>query len=58
MIPFKLLSMKDGVNLTVGLPVIRTSPAHGVAFDIVRQNKKPFASSMVEAIKLAFKLNI
>jgi len=58
MIPFKLLSMKTGVNLTVGLPIIRTSPAHGVALDIMRSNKKPFASSMVEAIKLALKLSI
>ncbi|MCK9572996.1 MAG: 4-hydroxythreonine-4-phosphate dehydrogenase PdxA [Candidatus Omnitrophica bacterium] len=58
MIPFKLLSMKTGVNLTIGLPIIRTSPAHGVALDIVRQNKKPFSSSMVEAIKLALRLSI
>jgi 4-hydroxythreonine-4-phosphate dehydrogenase len=58
MIPFKLLSMKDGVNLTVGLPVIRTSPAHGVAYDVMRKNKKPFSSSMVEAIKLALRLAI
>lgn len=58
MIPFKLLAMKTGVNLTVGLPVIRTSPAHGVALDVMRSNKEPFASSMIEAIKLALKLSI
>lgn len=58
MIPFKLLSMKTGVNLTLGLPIIRTSPAHGVALDIMRQNKQPFSSSMVEAIKLALRLSI
>ncbi|MCK9615485.1 MAG: 4-hydroxythreonine-4-phosphate dehydrogenase PdxA, partial [Candidatus Omnitrophica bacterium] len=58
MIPFKLLSMKTGVNFTIGLPVIRTSPAHGVAFEVMRRNKKPFASSMVEAIKLALRLKI
>ncbi|MBU2265826.1 MAG: 4-hydroxythreonine-4-phosphate dehydrogenase PdxA, partial [Candidatus Omnitrophica bacterium] len=56
MIPFKLLSMKDGINLTLGLPVIRTSPAHGPAFDLIRQDKKPFSSSMLEAIKLAVQL--
>ena len=35
MIPFKLLSYGEGVNFTAGLPVIRTSPAHGTAYDIV-----------------------
>lgn len=32
--PFKTLAMNDGVNFTAGLPVVRTSPAHGVALDI------------------------
>lgn len=32
--PFKTLAMEEGVNYTAGLPVIRTSPAHGVAYDI------------------------
>jgi 4-hydroxythreonine-4-phosphate dehydrogenase len=58
MIPFKLLSMKTGVNLTLGLPIIRTSPAHGIAADLMRASKEPFASSMVEAIKLALRLSI
>ncbi|MFA5271538.1 MAG: 4-hydroxythreonine-4-phosphate dehydrogenase PdxA [Candidatus Omnitrophota bacterium] len=58
MTAFKLLSIKDGVNLTIGLPIIRTSPAHGVAYDIMRENKTPFSSSMVEAIKLSARLNI
>ena len=35
MLPFKLLSYGEGVNYTAGLPVIRTSPAHGTAYDIV-----------------------
>lgn len=39
MIPFKLLSFDEGVNFTAGLPVIRTSPAHGTAFDIVGKNE-------------------
>ena len=38
MIPFKLLSMGDGVNFTAGLSVVRTSPAHGVAYDIAGKN--------------------
>lgn len=36
--PFKALSMDDGVNYTAGLPVIRTSPAHGTAYDIAGKN--------------------
>ena len=32
--PFKALAMDEGVNYTAGLPVIRTSPAHGTAYDI------------------------
>jgi 4-hydroxythreonine-4-phosphate dehydrogenase len=34
LIPFKLLSFDEGVNFTAGLPIIRTSPAHGTAYDI------------------------
>lgn len=58
MIPFKLLSFKTGVNLTLGLPIIRTSPAHGVAFDLMRKRRKPLHSSMAAAIKLAHKLSL
>lgn len=58
MIPFKLLSLKSGVNLTLGLPIIRTSPAHGVAYDVVREGRIPFHSSMVAAIKLALRLSV
>ncbi len=38
LIPFKTLSFKSGVNYTAGLPVVRTSPAHGTAFDIAGKN--------------------
>jgi len=58
MIPFKLLSFRDGVNVTLGLPIIRTSPAHGVAFDLMRVNKRPFSSSMLAAIRLVLRLQI
>ncbi len=58
MIAFKLLAMHTGVNLTLGLPIIRTSPAHGTAYDLVRNGKKPFSSSMLAAIKLALQLNL
>ncbi|MBN1638653.1 MAG: 4-hydroxythreonine-4-phosphate dehydrogenase PdxA [Ignavibacteriales bacterium] len=37
LIPFKLLNAKSGVNYTMGLPIIRTSPAHGTAFDIAEK---------------------
>jgi len=39
LIPFKIYAMENGVNYTAGLPVIRTSPAHGTAYDIAGQNK-------------------
>lgn len=38
LIPFKTLSFKSGVNYTAGLPVVRTSPAHGTAFDMAGKN--------------------
>jgi len=38
LIPFKTISMDNGVNFTAGLPIIRTSPAHGTAYDIAGQN--------------------
>ena len=37
--PFKTLAMEDGVNYTAGLPFIRTSTAHGTAYDIAGENK-------------------
>ena len=51
MIPFKLLG-KDGVNVTAGLPIVRTSPAHGTAYDIAGKNIAD-AQSMRNAIYLA-----
>ena len=38
MIPIKLLSFENAVNVTIGIPIIRTAPAHGTAFDIAGQN--------------------
>jgi len=52
MIPFKTLAFDDGVNFTAGLPIVRTSPAHGTAFDIAGQNKAN-PGSMRAAIYLA-----
>lgn len=56
MIPAKLLSRGAGVNVTVGLNRIRTSPLHGVAFDIAGQDQAD-PGSMVAAIRLAQKLS-
>jgi 4-hydroxythreonine-4-phosphate dehydrogenase len=52
LIPFKLLNIQSGVNLTLGLPYVRTSPDHGTAYDIAGKGiANP--SSMKEAIRLA-----
>lgn len=53
--PFKLLSFGKGVNFTAGLPIIRTSPDHGTAFDIAGKGIAD-PSSFKEAYKLAVKL--
>ncbi|QDQ43079.1 4-hydroxythreonine-4-phosphate dehydrogenase PdxA [Methylacidiphilum kamchatkense] len=55
LIPFKLVSFYSGVNVTLGLPLIRTSPDHGVAIDIAGKNKAD-PRSLIAAIKLACKL--
>jgi 4-hydroxythreonine-4-phosphate dehydrogenase len=57
LIPFKLLSFENGVNMTLGLPYVRTSPDHGTAFDIAGKGMaRP--QSMIAAIQLAEKLII
>ena len=53
--PFKLLHFTDGVNLTLGLPLIRTSVDHGTAYDIAGKGVAD-ARSMKQAILLAAKL--
>jgi len=52
LIPLKLLAFDEAVNVTLGLPIIRTSPDHGTAFGIVGKNQAD-PTSMKEAIKLA-----
>jgi len=52
LIPFKAISFDDGVNFTAGLPIIRTSPAHGTAFDIAGKNMAS-ANSFTNALFLA-----
>jgi 4-hydroxythreonine-4-phosphate dehydrogenase len=55
LIPVKLLAFGRAVNVTLGLPIIRTSVDHGTAFDIAGRGVAD-ASSMVEAIRLAARL--
>lgn len=52
MIPFKTLSFDKGINFTAGLPFIRTSPAHGTAYDIAGKNEASH-NSFREAVYLA-----
>ncbi|HUW73126.1 MAG TPA: 4-hydroxythreonine-4-phosphate dehydrogenase PdxA [Methyloceanibacter sp.] len=52
LVPFKTLAFEEGVNVTLGLPFVRTSPDHGTAFDIAgtgRANPR----SLIEALRLA-----
>ena len=39
LVPFKTIAMDSGVNFTAGLPIVRTSPAHGTAYDIAGKNE-------------------
>ena len=49
LIPFKALAISDGINFTAGLPAVRTSPDHGVAFDIAGKDKAD-PSSFIAAV--------
>jgi 4-hydroxythreonine-4-phosphate dehydrogenase len=51
----KLLAFGSAVNVTLGLPIIRTSVDHGTAFDIAGQDRAD-AGSLVEAVVLAARL--
>lgn len=52
LIPLKTLHFDDGVNMTLGLPIVRTSPDHGTAFDIAGQNAAN-PGAMIAAIEMA-----
>jgi 4-phospho-D-threonate 3-dehydrogenase / 4-phospho-D-erythronate 3-dehydrogenase len=54
-IPFKMLAFDTGVNVTMGLPLVRTSPDHGTAFDIAWQGKAS-PDSFLSAFDLAVRL--
>lgn len=55
LIPMKLLAEGDGVNFTAGLPLVRTSPDHGTAFDIAGMGRAS-AESAVSAVKTALEV--
>ncbi len=52
LIPFKTVAFEDGVNVTLGLPFVRTSPDHGTAFGIAAEGCAS-AQSFIESLKLA-----
>ncbi|MFA5286921.1 MAG: 4-hydroxythreonine-4-phosphate dehydrogenase PdxA, partial [Candidatus Omnitrophota bacterium] len=55
LIPLKITGKDSGVNISLGLPFIRTSPLHGTAFDIAGKHKFANPDSLISAIKLALK---
>ena len=55
LIPLKLLHFEDAVNITLGLPIIRTSVDHGTAYDIAGTGKAN-PSSLLNALKLAVRM--
>ena len=56
LIPVKYLGLDEGVNITVGLPFVRTSPDHGTAFDIAGQGIAD-PRSLLAAIRAADRLS-
>jgi 4-hydroxythreonine-4-phosphate dehydrogenase len=56
LVPFKTLAFEEGVNVTLGLPFIRTSPDHGTAFDIAGTGRAS-PRSLIAALRLASAMN-
>ena len=57
LIPVKYLGVEQGVNVTLGLPLVRTSPDHGTAFDIAGSGRAD-ASSLLHAVRMARRLAV
>jgi 4-hydroxythreonine-4-phosphate dehydrogenase len=57
LIPLKTLDFAGGVNVTLGLPIVRTSPDHGTAFDIAGQDRAD-ATSLLAALRMAERIAI
>jgi 4-hydroxythreonine-4-phosphate dehydrogenase len=58
LIPLKFSDAGSGVNITLGLPFIRTSPLHGTAFDIAKNPTLANPASLAAAIKLAISCSL
>jgi 4-hydroxythreonine-4-phosphate dehydrogenase len=58
LIPLKLTNFDSGINLTLGLPFVRTSPLHGTAFDLAEKPSLANPKSLVAAVKLAIKCSL
>lgn len=56
LIPIKTLDFRTAVNVTLGLPIIRTSPAHGTAFNVLQDGRTPDPESFIQALLLAQRL--
>jgi len=56
LIPLKMLHFDDGVNITLGIPVIRTSVDHGTAYDIANNFEKASEMSLISAIREASRI--
>ena len=52
LIPVKYLGVEQGVNVTLGLPLVRTSPDHGTAFDLAGTGRAD-PSSLIQAVRMA-----
>ncbi len=57
LIPFKMLYFSSGINITLGLPVLRVSPCHGTAFDLRQKKEIPNLGSFFNAIDFIGKYN-
>ncbi|GAB4215460.1 MAG: 4-hydroxythreonine-4-phosphate dehydrogenase PdxA [Rhodoferax sp.] len=55
LIPVKYLGVEQGVNVTLGLPLVRTSPDHGTAFDLAGTGRAD-ASSLIAAVRMAWQM--
>jgi len=56
LIPIKTLDFRSSVNITLGLPIVRTSPAHGTGFDILKDGHSPDPESLIQALLMAARL--
>ena len=56
LIPIKTLDFRSSVNITLGLSFVRTSPAHGTAFNLLKEGRSPDPESLIQALLMATRL--